>query len=196
MIRNLTAKLTGITTLLVHSERLANPRDPATRALKELTARNRGKNKTDELGEQIAELEWRASMYLDSNGEPCMPADNILATLKNAARKTKQGKQVEAAVFSTKKSFPLMYDGPRTQDDLWKDGRFFDYRAVGVQRARVMRARPKWEDWSINIELQFDDELVSETDMRSILDIAGTQVGLCEKRPQLGRFAVSDVVVD
>jgi hypothetical protein len=195
MIRTLKAKLTGVAMLLVHSERLANPRDLATRKLKELTSRNRGKNKTDELGDQIAEAEWRASMYVDDRGEPCMPSDNILACLKEGGRKTKQGKQILAAVFCEVPSFSLIYDGPRDLDSLWADGRFFDYRAVGVQGKRVMRARPCWKDWALEITLKFDDELVSPDDMIAILATAGSQVGLCEKRPQLGRFAVTEIEI-
>jgi hypothetical protein len=191
-MKRFVAVLTGLTSIMFHNERLANPRDPRTIELKKLTSQ---KKKTPELNEQISKLEWYAGLY-ESEGRVVIPADNILATLKQGARKRKLGKQAEAGVFSDVRFFPLDYDGPKEIDALWDDGRFFDYRGVKVQQARCMRARPRFDDWSVKIELFYDPEVLSKDDLIDALQDAGTLVGLCEKRPQFGRFSVEVIEAD
>jgi hypothetical protein len=182
-------KLTGVAPLMMHNERLANPRDPKTAAYKVLTSQRK---KTPELLEQIAKSEWFAGLY-DRDDKVVLPADNILATLKEGARKRKLGKQVEAGVFSSKAYFELDYDGPKNIHALWDDGRFFDYRTVAVAQSRVMRARPRFDAWSVDVQVNFDPELISEADLFDSMQVAGQIVGLCEKRPQFGRFSVEKI---
>ena len=188
-MKTLKLKLTGIAPLMMHSERAANPRDKGTIELKKIATQ---KKKSEETLEQLAEMEWRLGIY-EQAGVPCLPADNLLACVKEGARKRKIGKQVEAGVFTEQKYFTLDYDGPKTVDGLWKDGRFFDYRSVGVNQRRVMRARPRFDEWSAVVAMVFDEELISESDLLDVCGIAGLQVGLCEKRPQFGRFQVEAV---
>lgn len=64
-----------------------------------------------------------------------------------------------------------------------------------------MRNRPRYDDWSIDLEIQYDGDIVSETDVANLLARAGAQVGLCEMRPQapnsfggdFGTFTVRNV---
>ncbi len=184
--------LTGIAPLMMHNERLANPRDPQTAALKKLATQRK---KSDETLEQVAKLEWFAGLY-EQDGVVVLPADNILATIKAGARKRKLGKQAEAGVFSEKRAFPLQYDGPKDIHALWEDGRFFDYRSVKVMQARCMRARPRFDEWSVRVELVFDPEVLSDVDLIEAIETAGTLAGLCEKRPQFGRFSVEVISVN
>lgn len=172
---------------MLHNERLANPRDPHTIALKVLTNQ---KKKTDETLEQIAKKEWFAGIY-EENGVPVLPADNLLATAKEGGRKRRLGKQVECGVFCEQKSFPIEYDGPKTVEGLWKDGRFFDYRSVAVNQRRTMRARPRFDEWAVVASFCYDPEQISEQELIDCLTHAGLSVGLCEKRPQFGRFVVT-----
>lgn len=190
-MKRIVAILTGISPIMLHNERLANPRDPHTIELKKLTSQRK---KTPEIIDQIAELEWRAGFY-EEGGRPVVPADNILATIKEGARKRKLGKQASAGIFAEKRAFPLEYDGPKDIDGLWADGRFFDYRSVKVQQNRTMRARPRFDEWSVRVELVFDPEVMAEDEVIEALETAGTMVGLCEKRPQFGRFTVEVVSV-
>jgi len=189
ILKRIVIELTGISPIMLHNERLANPRDPLTAALRKLTSQRK---KTDELLDEIAKREWFAGLY-ESGGKVVVPADNILACIKEGARKRKLGKQAEAGLFSEARNFPLKYDGPADIEKLWEDGRFFDYRSVAVNQARTMRARPRFDEWSLTFELFFDPEVLSESDLKEAIETAGTLVGLCEKRPQFGRF-VSKVV--
>lgn len=186
-MESLKAKLAGIAPLLMHNERLANPRDPHTRALKELTA---VRKKTDETLAEIQKAEWRGGLY-EHNKRVVVPAANVLASLKEGARKLKRGKDIASSVFSLEAFYPLEYDGPKDFEALYDDGRFADYRSVGVNQSRVMRSRPIFPEWAIKIDLQYDADVVDHATLSQSLEIAGVQIGLCDHRPQFGRFTVS-----
>lgn len=185
-MQTLKAKLTGVSPIVFHNERLANHTDPYTRELKKLNA---VKKKTDDTYEEIKWLEWRAGFY-DHEDRVIIPADNILATGRNGARKLKKGKDFDAAVIEAEPLFHLEYDGPKTIDKMKGDMRFCYYRTVVVQGRRVMRARPIFKQWSLAIALMFDPDIIQKSELMQSLEIAGERVGLCERRPRFGRFTV------
>ncbi len=190
-MKHVSAKLVGISPVMTHNEQLANPLSPVTRELKKLTTQ---KGKSDDLLEQIMKLEWLGGLYLDANQKVAMPGDNLIACLKDGARKRKQGKEFAAGVMSSAAYFPLSYDGPKEAEPLWTDGRFLDYRGVVISGKRVMRARPIFRAWSLNVDFTFDPEILNEEQILEALSIAGERCGLCERRPSkggsFGRFIV------
>lgn len=180
------ATLTGVAPIMFHSERLANPTDPRTRELKKLTSL---RPKTDEILEEIKWQEWRAGFY-ERDGRPVVPSDNVLAVVVQGARKLRKGKDVSAGVIDGAPDFLLKYKGPKKIEDMRGNESFLDYRSVVVSRSRIMRARPIFRDWSIVIELLFDPDIVQRSELKQALEIGGERIGLCERRPRLGRFSV------
>lgn len=75
-----------------------------------------------------------------------------------------------------------------------------DRRRVIVVRAGVMRARPRFDEWSATFTVEYDPQLVKDPKM--IVDIAadgGIRMGVGDNRPQKnganGRYAVKEYVV-
>ena len=62
-------------------------------------------------------------------------------------------------------------------------------------KGRVLRHRPRLDSWELSFELEYDDALMSETQVRRIVDDAGSRVGLLDFRPArkgpFGRFVVT-----
>lgn len=71
-----------------------------------------------------------------------------------------------------------------------------DARPVVIKATggRVIRYRPRIDAWQVSFTLEYDDNLMKESDMRAVVDAAGTRVGLLEFRPErkgpFGRFVV------
>jgi hypothetical protein len=189
-MKTVSAKLVGISPLMTHNEQLANPLNPVTRELKKLTHQ---RGKSDDLLEQIMKLEWLGGLYTE-DGKVGMPGDNVMACLKEGARKRKRGKDFAAGVLPTAAFFPLIYDGPKEPEALWNAGKFLDYRGVVIGGKRLMRARPIFRAWSLDVAFEYDPEIVNEEQIREALEIAGERCGLCERRPSkggsFGRFVV------
>lgn len=65
-------------------------------------------------------------------------------------------------------------------------------------RGRVLRHRPRFEQWSLTFNIDFDPDLVTIVQLRRVLDDAGQRVGLLDFRPEckgpFGRFHVTNWV--
>jgi hypothetical protein len=185
---NFTITITGTAALLMHNGRLADPLDPATKALKAATSK---RTKTDADHLEISRVEFIGGLYLDPDVGPYLPADNIWKTLQMAAKKSKQGKQVEEGVIITSDVNPLAYPGPRDVDGLWQNSNFVFRKTVVNQRNRVSRTRPIFQQWKVDAEGIIDENVINLADLRTIAERAGNLVGLGDWRPRYGRFTAT-----
>lgn len=131
-----------------------------------------------------------AADRLYQNGEgPYFPAENLRQSIIAAASRTKIGRRaattdVAAALFVTPFAMPIKGE--------WH----VDSRPVVIPatRGRVLRHRPMFEQWSIELTVQIETELIDAATVRKILDDAGNYVGIGDFRPArkgpYGRFRV------
>ena len=174
--------------MLMHNGRLSDPLDEITKELKKLTSK---KKKTEDDHADMADVEWRGGLYWDSARKfLAIPSGNLLAVVTEGARKQKNGKQAQAAVFETQEVYPLKYDGPTTIKALMKDPRFRHRSRARVGMAAVMRTRPMIPKWSLPITLDINENLLNLSEVEAALEAAGEQVGLGDWRPRFGRFTV------
>lgn len=182
--KTLTYRITGDAPLIMHNGALANPLSAASKQLKQVSSK---KKKTDADFERMAEIEFKAGLYMDDDSGPVIPGENIEATIYSAAKITKEGKTAKSACFVPKHAV-LQYAGPRDADGLWQDERFRNCVGVKVGMSRIMRTRPIFKDWAAVIEVEYEDSVVNEEQVDRWVHAAGTQVGLCDWRPRCGRF--------
>jgi hypothetical protein len=180
--------ITGIEPLLMHSDRLSDPLDPSAMALREVTKK---RVKTDDDHREMARLEWRGSLYWSERSGVHIPGRNIEKCFIEGARISRAGRQVERGLFVLTNEAPLSYDGPKEMDALWLDERFRDRRSVGVGPRRVMRTRPIFPDWSVDVEAELDTSVLGMEELRRIASEAGRQIGLGDFRPRYGRFTAT-----
>lgn len=174
-------RITGLSPILMHNGRLANPLDEASKKLKSLTAK---KTKTDADHADIARAEWEGGLYIDEGG-PFVPCDNLDSCLKGAAKGQKLGKKFGAAVAVIEDRAPLVYKGPRDADGLWS-AKFYDVRGVVVGGKRVQRCRPIFREWSCEFTVSFDPQDVDRRQIEKALQDAGRTIGLFDRRPEKG----------
>lgn len=178
--------ITGVSPLLMHNGQLVDPLNYYSQKLKEVTKK---RAKTDADQEEMGRIEFFGGLYL-SGGEPCIPGEMLEACLIKGAMKEKRGPQAKAAIL-VDANHPLKYEGPRAPDDLWKDERFRLRVPVKVGQAKIMRTRPKFEDWSADVEIKFLPSLLNSKEIKSFLETAGEQIGIGDWRPRFGRFVVA-----
>lgn len=67
---------------------------------------------------------------------------------------------------------------------------------VPSTRGRVIRHRPRLDEWKAKFEIEYDESLLTERQLRQIVDDAGSRVGLLDFRPEkkgpFGRFIVTE----
>jgi hypothetical protein len=67
-----------------------------------------------------------------------------------------------------------------------------DARPVVIQRSRIVRWRPRFNEWKLEFTIDIiDDENISASILKDILETAGKTKGIGDYRPRFGRFMVT-----
>lgn len=179
----------GAAPLLMSNSRLADPRDPFARKLKEFTGKRK---RTDDDIDQMAELQFRGGLYLDGRDEPCLPARILEASFHNGARCKRKGKQFEIGCFILDDA-PLKYDGPRDADGLWADDRFVLTELRSTKNGKTLVTCAKFDDWSARVTVLFNPEKLNREEVITAVRDAGTDKGVGSGRPRHGRFNITKI---
>ncbi|KKL91090.1 hypothetical protein LCGC14_1898150 [marine sediment metagenome] len=137
-----------------------------------------------------AEKEADKLAYRKSNGELYIPCEAVKGTLLGASSYKKIGK------YTAK---PIMAAGVQISPEkigLGIKKYELDIRTVVIQRNRVVKIRPKIENWKASFEIEYDETLIGNPEMiKEILEEAGKRVGLLDFRPQktgnFGKFKIT-----
>lgn len=186
-MKSIDVEIRGLQPILMHSPQGIDPTHPLVLKMKEITSKGSKKKSAADLVEQDW-LEFQLSIYW--NGEfVYVPDTAILGTIRAGAAENRRGREVQAGVDIADQEVPLIYDGPKTLKELYEK-RFVDRRPAGVQKARVMRVRARFNQWNLRFRLLVDDAVMNVGDARKALEIAGLRKGLLDHRPRFGRFEV------
>jgi hypothetical protein len=200
--KQLTFRIKGIAPLLLHSGRLSDPLDQASGALAR-AVKEQKKRKTDDALVEVSRIEFLGGFYVDENGAPCIPGEVLEACIRTGAKATKEGKAVQAGLICDG-NFPIIYQGPKSPEELWSEGhkeddelpmagrRFVDRRRVRVGQAAVMRTRPVFREWELQFVASYDPAFINKDSLIEFVNAAGKS-GLCDGRPRFGRFEVVKV---
>ena len=187
-MKQMKVAINGITPLLTHNERLANPFDDITRAIKAISGKRK---KTEDDLLEMARLEWLGGLYHDADTGPYIPGYNMLAAIISAGKVHKLGTAIKRAALVLEDKLPIEYNGPRDPDALFADKRFVDMRSVKVGTSKVLRARPRFNDWRLKFTVAYDETALQADDLLRVVQTCGAMTGLGDYRPRFGRFEVA-----
>ena len=129
--------------------------------------------------------EAKKRLYLNGNGSICQPATHIEACLVKSASDFKfTGKKtykdiVKSGVFVA----PLLIPHSKME---WA----IDKQSVVVQRARILRCRPRFDEWELAFQIILRDERLQPLIVKEILECAGKFIGIGDFRPRYGLFEI------
>jgi len=176
--------------------------------MKPLTKTHSSK-KTEEDYRKISDIEWLQGAYISGEDESrkwedyltddmklYIPSENIEATMKNAGKQYKLGKDIVKYVSVCDIEIPLDIGEGYSIKKLWKDNRYRHVCQMVVSQARVTRTRPRFSRWQIAFDLLYDEEKIDLAQIITVMEYAGQYVGLCDSRPRYGKFvaSISEVV--
>jgi hypothetical protein len=173
-------ELAGLTPLVMHNIRLADPEDAIVRAIGELTSKK--KNKTDADLKEIEHLEFLGGLYYDTDIGVHVPSRSIIRCFEQAGAITRAGTSVVRAVSVLTDRFPLTYAGPGTPEELYQKTEHRFRMSVGVQRAKIMRMRPMFRTWKLDFSLELAEDILNPREFAEIVARAGRSVGLGDAR--------------
>ncbi len=134
--------------------------------------------------------EAESYLYRDEEGNIVIPSVNVKACIRDAGRNYKvSGRRTTfAAVIRAGldiKPFPFI--------PLFHNGWKIYSTTVVVQRNRILRHRPKFDDWSLEFQIINQDPTILHKDtLKRILEDAGKYYGLGDYRPEFGLFKVEN----
>lgn len=186
-------KITGVSQHVQHNGRSANPMDYYAKLMKAITAK---KKKTDEDHEELLRLKWRSGLYTNADGKVIIPQRVIEGAYVEAARKSKQGKDVQAAMWSPAGKDDWLLDFPgknRSIDELMADPEHFLVSRVGMNGKTVMACRPCFPTWSLTYRVRYYPNIFNARDIVEFTETLGDLIGLSDDRAiRGGRFEITE----
>lgn len=144
------------------------------------------------VGKKDYEEEVYKVLYKSADGEIYVPSAQLKGCLIEAGKQMRvvgRGKSTYSKLFG---AFLIINPDaiPMINQD-WET----DARAVVVQKSRIIRYRPKFNEWGLIFEIIILDDGIDPVVVKQGLDIAGNYVGIGDYRPQkkgsFGRFIVT-----
>jgi len=134
------------------------------------------------------EEEAEKRLYKDPQGNICIPAYVVKACLRSAGRnyKVPERKSTYASMIRAGIQIEPEYI-PLKSNDSWK----IDIRPVVVQGSRILRARPRFDEWGLEFYIiNLDPGILKKNVVKQILVDAGKYYGIGDYRPEYGLFEV------
>jgi len=187
----LKVRIEGIGPALMNNGQKADPTNKYAKWISKINAsRKRGKALSEEAQEEMFLADFEGSLYLNEQGQPYWPTENVHAMLIAGAKKHKDGPFAKSAV-QIGQTGPLEYDGPKEKQKMFKAEGCRDVRMVRVSGAPTLRCRPIFKNWAVEFTVQFMPDQVDPDRIMSWLRSASVLVGLSDFRPQYGKFKVT-----
>ena len=187
-MKNLKVTWKGSTPLIMHSCQCVNPLHPISLELKKYTSK---RTKTEEDLIKISDLEWEAGAYWKDGIGLYIPSENVEATIINGAKANKKGKDIEKYCDVTDLYIPFDYGENLTKEELIANYEYRDTRPMNVMRAKVIRTRPRFDQWKIEFNYRYDENKIDIDTIVNAMEYAGMYVGLCDSRPKYGKFVIT-----
>jgi hypothetical protein len=185
----ITIKAVGTKPLLLHNVDLANPLNPWARKMTDLRG-TPSKRRTEKWHEEMAYVGFMGAFYdiPEINGA-AIPAENMRRSLISAAKATRRGMQAQRALLVSSPAAALIYDGPRTPQDMWDAGTWHLTRMIRSSSGASPTTYPIFREWALRVPLELDEDTLSVRDLTEIAERAGRIEGLGASRTQgYGRY--------
>ena len=178
---------TGISPLLM------NP--ASDELIEQLRTKTTARKRTD----WSAQEEAAVKLYVDDDGKCGIPVENLLASLVEAGRKVPLSGRTKVSTAKTTELFSFLSIDEQFMPfpDEFQDWRVDKRRGRNPNGGEMVAlVRPRFDHWSITFTVNIDDTLINDVNVKSLIEIAGRSVGLCDFRPGCrGPFGRSMVTV-
>jgi len=144
--------------------------------------------------------EWKKTIYYDEQHGVYLPAINMEACMKEAAKQFKIGrgtatKYINSGVFCTEEHLPLYINGTiiKTLDD---PRITIDKRTIKNPntKGRQVRYRAKFNQWTTEFQLMVTaDDYIDKKLLTEIIKYGGNFIGIGDFRPRFGRYKLISI---
>lgn len=186
VLEDVSFHIKGLTRHLQHNGALADPTNKFAQAMRAITSKS-AKKKTDADYAALNDLEWEGGLYVNEDGRVIVPGLVLEGALWEGGKHFRMGSLVRSSITIPEDAL-LIYNGPKSIDALRKDPRFRCRDGVKNPStgARLMRTRPKFDQWELKFTVKFRPDMIDRRSIIDIVKVLGTNVGLSDDRHRMG----------
>ena len=218
--RNYAVEITGASPLLMHSDNL--PWAETMKLWEKDPANSKGSVKGDD---RSPAWRWLGNAYIDLQGNLCVPADNLMSTIRNGGARCPTGKgkgtfksQSQSGLIVNEASWPIISpkglinikpfqdmataeeaDFSKYEETAKEAGFMLFTKRAKIGENKHVRVRPRIDTWSASGSILVVDEMITTDVLENILKFAGTYSGIGDWRPSSpkapGAFGKFTVIV-
>jgi hypothetical protein len=166
---------------------LADPISDIKLAMNAIT-KKRAKDRTEQDTWELRRLEFVGGLYLDDEGQICMPDANIRAAIIAGAKKQRMGTSVASCISVSE--VELKHPGPTDVDGLWADPKYRLVCPAVQQKNKVIRVRCKLPEWSCAFRVDFDSAVLDALGLKKSIEDCGRLIGLGDWHGLYGKFTL------
>lgn len=193
-----TAKInvTGIGTLLLNNPQTVDRFNRYARRMAAINAKKARRTDDDFL--ELRELEIRSKLYFDDDLGVYVPGSWMMESLAvNGFRVAKLSREVvRGSLFVAEPKLKLTYANMskvKKIEDIVMNPEFHWLANLPQKQVRVMKAFPKFQEWSFSATIEFDDKMIDPGSLTAVAQHAAKYGGFGDFRPTFGR-AVAEVI--
>jgi len=139
--------------------------------------------------------EAKKRLYLNQKEEPCIPAKNIKAMIRDAGSQFKLPQRlstyksmIKAGIDIEPELIPII-DPNNGKIAEWKID--IQIGRLPGKSSRILIIRPRFDNWQLEFKIiNKDSEIIKEEILKKILEEGGKWYGLGSYRPEFGRFEI------
>lgn len=190
---NVTIK--GVGTLLQNNPQTVDRFNKFSRRAAAINAKKTRRTDDDYL--ELREIEVESKTHFDEAIGVYAPASWLMESMAcNGFKVAKLSRDtIRGSVFVTDDKLKLQYEGMervKTIRDIVMNQQFHWVAGLPQGQVRVMKAFPKFQKWSFQATIEFDDKMVDPGSLTAILQHAAKYNGFGDFRPTFGR-AIAEV---
>lgn len=174
-IDEMKVEIMGLTPMILHNGRTANPLDPFSKKMKALTSK---RNKTEEDIEALLMVQWESSLYWNDDIGLYMPSENLYTAFYKGAKKFKLGSKCSAITFPEPLGYPIITTNHTNFTALKADPLNKFIKTVVVQKSKTISCRCILNTWSMKFNLEFETSVFDANEIKTILANMGQRIGI------------------
>lgn len=196
-MKEIRIEIRGTQPILCHNIEMSDPENIYAKEIAKISSKRK---KTEEDRREIERLEWFGGLYLAENEGiegPVIPTRMLRKSIIEAGKINRLGKHVTRALSFKDVHVPLIYDGPRDIEKLFHDKKYHNRASVSINRARIMRVRPCFPEWSLVADASLMDSIMDLDELVRLIKLAGQAEGIGDNRVNgYGRFTANIKVLE
>ena len=191
-MKSIKVRFMGVDSLLQNNPQMSDPLNKYSKEVKQISSKRK---KTDDDIMMMRKIELRAKIYHDEQLGIYVPATWVTASIQGVSWSKAKIKKadIRAAVFATQPKLKLTYldmDKVKSPIDIVDNEVFHNVMSLKQGQVRVVKATPIFKNWSFEVELDFDDTIINESELKGLIEYGAQFGGFGDFRPTYGRAMV------